>query len=544
MIYDIIIRNGYIIDGTGNPWFKSDIGISNGKIAKIGKNITGKAEKKIDANKLFISPGFIDIHTHSDLTLLINPKADSKIRQGVTTEVIGNCGLSAAPVNKENLRLHKKLFEPYSEYVSWSWRTVEEYFKAMEDNGLCMNVAALVGHGTIRTAVMGFNDDPPTEGEMKEMKLLVEQAMMDGVFGISTGLVYPPNCFSNTEEIIELCRVVARYGGIYATHVRGERESFLEAIREAILIGEKTRISVQLSHNAPKYGAWSMLRKSLKIIEKARVNGLDITLDNDTQRDWHGFLTSILPPKMQIMNIDEIIDLLRNPTRREEVKREIVEDKIPGFGPIGLVKHGRWDKIILFKSKRKDFVGKSFDEISKMLNKDPFELYFDVLIEEEKDAEVIFSEYVSEEDIVSILKHPLSMISTDSIASSPHGVLGKLSSYYPANYGEYPRILGKYVRDEGVLRLEEAVRKATSFPAQKLGIFDRGIIREGMWADIVVFDLGKIKDNATGKFPHEYPNGIEYVIINGEIVVENREYTGLLPGRVLRRLNPNLRIKY
>ena len=535
MVYDIIIKNGYVIDGTGNPWFKADVGILNGKITKIGKDIGGEAEKIIDASKLFVSPGFIDIHTHSDLSLLINPKADSKVRQGVTTEVIGNCGLSAAPLNRENLKLHKKLFEPYSEYVLWNWRTMGEYFRRMEDNGLCMNVAALVGHGTIRTAVMGFSDKPPTRMEIEEMKLLVEQSMTDGCFGLSTGLVYPPNCFSSTEEIMELCSVVANYGGIYATHVRGERESFIDAIREALLIGEKTGVPVQLSHNAPKYGAWSMLKKSLKIIEEARVRGVDVTIDNDTQRDWHGFLTSILPPKMQIMDISEILSILGNPLKREEVKREIIEDKIPGFGPIGLIKHGRWDKIILFKSKRKDLVGKSFDEISKMLSKDPFEFYFDMLIEE-MDAEVVFSGYVSEDDIVSLLKHPLSMISTDSIASSPYGVLGRISSYYPASYGEYPRILGVYVRDNGVLRLEEAVRKATSLPAQKLGIFDRGLIREGMWADIVIFDLDKVKDNATNRFPHEYPDGIKYVIVNGEIVVENEEYTGLLPGMVLRHL--------
>jgi len=533
MVYDIIIRNGYVVDGSGNPWFKADIGILNGRIAKVGKNIGGEADKIIDANRLFVSPGFIDIHTHSDLSLLINPKADSKIRQGVTTEVIGNCGLSAAPLNRENLKLHKKLFEPYSEYVSWSWRTMGEYFRVMESNGLCMNVAALVGHGTIRTAVMGFSDRSPTRMEMEEMKLLVDQSMMDGCFGLSTGLVYPPNCFSSTEEIVELCSVVAKHGGIYATHIRGERESFIDAVREALLIGEKTGVPVQLSHNAPKYGAWSMLKKSLKIIEEARIKGIDVTIDNDTQRDWHGFLTSILPPKMQIMDMSEVLSILENSLKREEVKREIIEDKIPGFGPVGLVKHGRWDKIILFKSRRKDLVGKSFSEISKILNKDPFELYFDMLIEE-IDAEVVFSGYISEDDIVSLLKHPLSMISTDSIASSSYGVLGRISSYYPASYGEYPRILGKYVRDDGVLRLEEAIRKATSLPAQRLGIFDRGIIREGMWADIVVFDLDKVKDNATNRFPHEYPDGIKYVIVNGEIVVEDEEYTGSLPGMVLR----------
>lgn len=533
--YDIVIMGGHVVDGTGNPWFKADIGILNGKIVKVGR-IDGKsAEKVIDADKLFVTPGFIDIHTHSDVTLLVNPKADSKIRQGVTTDVVGNCGISAAPIKKERLELHKKYFEPYSEYVSWNWNTMKEYLKQLERNGISMNIAALVGHGTVRIAVMGFDDRAPTKDELDEMKALVEQSMVDGAFGMSTGLVYPPSCFASTEEIVELCKIVAKYGGIYSTHIRGERETFIEAVREAIYIGEKAGVPVQLSHNTPKYGAWGKLKESLGIVEEARERGIDITLDNDTQRDWHGSLISILPPRMHSLGIKEIINILKSPSEREKIKQEIIEDKIPGFGPVGLVKHGKWDKIILFSCKRnKDLIGKNFVKIGELRGETPFDAYLNILIEEKGEAEVIFKEYISEEDIKTLLKHPWVMISTDSEATASYGVLKDLSTYYPANYGEYPRILEKYVREKKLLRLEEAIRKMTSLPAQKLGLMDRGLIREGMWADIAIFDLKKIRDKATNRFPHEYPEGIEYVIINGKIVVEKGKYTGVLAGKVLK----------
>lgn len=535
MSYDIVIKNGYVMDGSGNPWFKADVGLLNGRIAKIGRISASNAEKVIDAEGMFVTPGFIDIHAHSDLALIINNKADSKVRQGVTTEVIGNCGISAAPLNRGNMELHRKHLKPNSKYVALTWSTMEDYFEKLESQGIPMNVAALVGHGTVRTAVMGFENRSPTGDELDEMKSLVEQAMINGAFGLSTGLVYPPSCFATAEEIIELCKVVAEYDGIYSTHVRGERETIVEAVKEAITIGERAKIPVQLSHNAPKYGAWGRLKETLKLVEDARKKGIDVTIDNDTQRDWHGMLTSVLPPTMHYLEIDEIMQALRDLSKREEVKREIVEDKIPGFGPVGLVKHGRWDRIILFKcEKNKEFIGKSFADIGKIFGKDPFDAYIEVLIEEKGNGEVVFKEYISEDDIETLLKHPWAMVSTDSEATASYGIFKEITSYCPASYGEYPRILEVYVRDRGVLTIEEAIRKMTSFPAQKLGVKDRGLLREGMWADIVIFDLKEVKDKATGKFPHEYPEGIRYVIVNGVISVAEEEYKGALPGKVLR----------
>lgn len=542
MMVDLLIKNGLIIDGAGNPWFKADMGILNGKIAEIGKKIDAKAERVLDVKGLVVSPGFIDIHTHSDLTLLINPHADSKIRQGVTTEVIGNCGLSAAPLKEKTLHLLKGEWGSEAKKVEWNWTTFDDYLKQLE-RGVSVNVASLVGHGTIRMAVMGMNNREPTKEELRNMKGLVAESMEAGAFGLSSGLVYLPGCFAKTQELIELCKVVAEYGGIYTSHIRGERETIVDALKEAIEIGEKANIPVQVSHNCPKYGAHVKLEEMFEIYEKARAREIEVTLDNDAHTDFNANLSQVLPPWARIGGKKKIVEKLKNLHTRERIKREIIEDRYPGPGYVGLVKHGRWDRIFLFHCrKNKEFTEKSIEEIARIRNKDPFDVFLDLIIEEKGYASALFG-YMEEEDIRTLMRNPLMMFCSDGVASSRRGVLSRIEGYSPCSYGEYPYILEKYVREEKVLSLQEAIRKMTSFPAQKLGLRDRGLLREGMWADIVIFDANKIKDRATNRFPykfplenypHKYPKGIKYVLVNGEIVIEKGKHKGILSGKVIR----------
>jgi len=546
---DTVIKNGLLIDGAGNPWFKADVGISGGKITKIGKLIIAKAEKVLDADGSVVCPGFIDIHTHSDLSLLINPRAESKIRQGVTTEIVGNCGVSVAPVKKTTLHLLKEQWEPEAKEVKWDWSTLGDYLSRLEKRGMALNVASLVGHSTVRIAVIGVDDRAPTKEEMKEMKALVTEAMKDGAFGMSSGLVYLPGCYAETSELIEFCKVVATYEGIYTSHIRGERETIVEALKEAIEIAEKANVSLQVSHNCPKYGGHGKFKEMVDIYEAARLRGVDVTLDNDAHTDLNPSLSEALPQWAQVGGAKKIVERLKDARTREKIKKEIVEDRFPGPGYCGLLKHGRWDRIFLFRCKRnKSLIGKSLEEIAKSKELDPFEAYFDLIIEEEGEVTGLFN-YIDEDDIRTVLKHPLMMVCSDGSALAPCGALGKIHGYSPCSYGEYPYILERYVREEKILTLQEAIRKMTSFPAQKLGLRDRGLLREGMWADIVIFDPKTIRDRATSRYPyrfplpnypHRYPEGIKYVLVNGQVVVEEGAHRGVFPGKVLRHQFNNL----
>jgi N-acyl-D-amino-acid deacylase len=532
-----------VIDGTGNPWFKADIGIRGGKISKLGRIIRSEGEEAIDARGLVVSPGFIDIHTHSDLALLINPRAESMIRQGVTTEVIGNCGSSAAPIEKESLDLLKERWGGEAKEVKWDWTSFGGYLDQLEETGSALNVGGLVGHGTIRIAVLGVDDRSPSRTEMQRMKALVARSMKEGAFGLSSGLAYLPGCFAKTPELIELCKVVAAFGGFYASHTRGERETIVEALEEAVEIGEKARVPVQVSHNCPKYGGHGKFEEMKRVYEAARARGVEVTIDNDAHTDFNPNLTQILPPWVQAGGKERILGRLRNGEVREKIKREIVEDRFPGPGYSGLVKHGRWDRIFLFKADRnKELLGRSFEEIAKFRSVDPFDAYLDLIVEEDCQASAIFN-YIDEKDIRALLRHPLMMICSDGVAVAPYGPLGRIYGYYPCCYGEYPYILQRYVREEAVLTLHEAIRKMTSFPAQRLRLRDRGLLRKGMWADIVIFDPQTIADRATCRFPytfplanypHRYPEGIEYVLVNGQLVVRKNKHLGILAGKVLR----------
>jgi len=543
LAYDIIIRKGLIVDGLGRSGFKTDLAIKGGRIARISKSINGEAHRVINAEGLAVCPGFIDIHSHSDFVLLVNPKAESKVRQGITTEVIGNCGGSAAPAKGAALERALRIMGGYG-ISKVEWTSFSDYLNLLDRRGIAINVVALVGHGTVRQCVLGMEDRAPTEAELQEMKVLVAEAMEAGAFGMSSGLVYPPGRYASTEELIELCKVVASYGGIYASHIRGERETIVEAVREAIEIGRKSGVSVQISHHPAKIGGWGKSKETLKLIERAREEGIDVNCDMHPYIAGSTGLSALLPPWVQEGGPEKIVQRLRNEKLREKIRQDMIEEKVPGPGPCGLVKRGMWDKLMLADcEKNKDLIGLDFEEIARRRGKDPFEVYFDLLVEEEARGMVV-GFYYNEEDIRRVLLHPTSMIGSDGYALAPYGPLGK-GKMHPRSYGTFPMVFRKYVRgesrkelvyDEGakLLTLEEAVMKMTSIAANKLGIKDRGLLEEGMRADIVVLDPEKVADRATYLDPYQFPEGIEYVIVNGILVVDEEEHTGALPGMVLR----------
>jgi N-acyl-D-amino-acid deacylase len=542
---NVVLSHGKVIDGCGNPWFWGDLAIQDGRVAAIAPAGTLQGRETIDARGRFVVPGFVDVHTHSDLSILVNRQAESAVRQGATTHVVGNCGMSPAPVDEGHVEELRRTWGPISEQpeVHWRWRTFGQYLDALEEGGLAINVASLAGHGALRIAAMGLAERQPTVLELERMQELLGEAMEAGAFGLSTGLVYPPGCFAGTEEIVALARVAARYNGLYASHIRGERETILEAVAEAIQIGREAGLPVQISHNAPKYGAPCDASANLKLVEEARARGQDVTVDNDLHTDLGPSLTGGLPQNIQDHPAAEIAALLRDPDSRRQIQETIVLDRQPAFGPAGLLVHGQWQRItILHAPQSRGVVGKTVEAIARERGQEPFDVYFDLIVENGHDAQAIF-DYIDEANIRLLLQHPVVMICSDGQALAPYGFLNDPPPYAPCSYGEFPGVLERYVRDDPVLTLEEAIRKMTSYPAQRLGLMDRGVLRPGAWADVVVFDLERVHDRATNlyphsypfeNYPHRYPEGIDLVFVNGVLVVDGERHTGSLPGKVLR----------
>lgn len=544
MAYDLGIINGRIVDGAGNPWYYGDVAISGKRIEKIGKVDRKECKRTIDAKGLYVCPGFVDIHTHSDVSAIVFPGCDSTLRQGVTTHLIGNCGLSIAPLREPYIDVWLNYWTEWAGALKpIQWRTFGEYLSFLEKRGVGHNIAALVGHSTVRTAVLGAQRRAPTSKELAVMKDLVGEAMIAGAYGMSTGLVYPPGCFGKTGEIIELAKVVAKYGGIYTSHIRGERETIATAIREAIRIGEESGCPVEISHNCPKYGAWGRTKETLGLVVAARKRGLEVTIDNDMHTDLAPSLADSLPQYLGEMTKPELIKHVSDPKNRERIKKEIIEDRLPAYGPSGLLKHGRFDRIFMLEvPKQKNLEGKTIAQIARARHKDAFGTFFDLIVEEEDKIQAIY-DYISEDDIAKLLVDPNMMVSSDCATWSLEGPVGKKARYIPCAFGEHPGIIQRYVREEGLLTLQECIRKMTSMPAQKIGLYDRGLLRPGMRADIMMFDMKKIKDRATNRwphkypfenFPHKYPLGIPYVIVNGHVALDDGEQSKTLAGEVLR----------
>lgn len=526
-MFDLVLKNGLIIDGAGNPWFKADVGIRDGRIIDVGQLQSQRADEVVDARGLVVAPGFIDMHAHSDFSLLINPLAESKVRQGITTEVIGNCGLSAAPLNDF---LRKQLRETYpvieEAKLKLNWSSMGEYLKQLEKNGIALNVASLVGNGNIRACVMEYDSRRASPSELEEMKRILAKSIEEGAFGLSSGLIYPPSCYADTKELIELCKVVAKHGGIYTSHIRGEGDTLISSAKEAIEIGTKSGAPVEISHHkASGKSNWGKVKRTLKMIDDARSRGVDVTCDVYPYVAGSTGLDAFLPVHAWAGGVEKLVQKLKNPETRQQLRHEMEQ--------ASLFKPDSWNTIMIAYCKgHREYEGKTIAQIAEQKKTDPLDLVFDLLIEEKASVQiVIFS--MLEKDMRTVLKHPVSMIGSDSSSTAPYGVLAK-GKPHPRTYGTFPRVLGEYVRKTKLLTLEEAIRKMTSFPAQKLGLNDRGLIRKGMAADIAIFDPEKILDKATYEKPHQYPDGIKHVIVNGKPVIAEGKHTQQLPGKALR----------
>lgn len=518
-----------IIDGSGRPAYKADVGIVGDSIAAIGQLAGQEAGRILDAAGRYVTPGFIDMHSHSDTTAVLNPRMESKVRQGVTLEVVGNCGDSAAPLLGEAIREKEKELAAFN--YTLDWRSLEEYFHRLEAGGISNNLITLIGNGTIRAGVMGTAMRRPTASEMAQMKAILGDCLAIGAWGLSSGLIYPPSNYADTAELIELSKVVACYGGIYATHIRNESTHLLEAVAEAITIGREAGVSVGIAHHkAAGKANWGKVKESLAMIEEARARGVAVTCDQYPYIASSTGLSVIIPDWAHEGGKEALVQRLQDQATRRRIAQEIKAER-PGWENVSL--ESGWHNILIAQARNhRDLEGKTAWDLAELWGKDPVEASMDLLIAEEGEVSVvIFS--MCEEDVQTVMRAPFVMVGSDASAKAPYGPLGQ-GKPHPRAYGTFPRILGRYVRELGVLSWEEAVHKMTGLPAAKLGLSRRGLLREGYYADIVVFDPTTVADTATFTEPHRYPMGIDYVLVNGVLTVEKGEHTGALAGRVLR----------
>jgi N-acyl-D-amino-acid deacylase len=537
-MFQLIVKGGTVVDGTGKPACVTDIGIQAGTIAALGRLDVCQAERSLDAKGLVVAPGFIDIHSHSDFTILINARAESKIRQGITTEVTGNCGITAAPLPDAHRRelldfLSMTLGIAGSEALAWDWRSFGDYLDHLRQHPLGINLAPLVGHTTLRIAAMGAANHPGTDKELAAMEALLDRSLDEGAFGLSSGLEYPPASYSTTEELIRLGRVVARHGRFYASHVRSEDLALWEAIAEAVRVGEESGCQVEISHL--KLGGvsnWGQAPRLLAFLEAARGRGVEVAWDQYPYVAWGSSLIDYLPHWVAEDGRQALAERLGDGATRQAIRAEIE----------AAVRQGRhslcaapWDTVriaLVQSAPNRALEGRTIAQIAAEQNRDPLDVVFDLLAAE-KGAVKTLVFCVSEEDIRTIMQHPLTAIATDGRAVAPYGVLGR-GMTHPRYYGTFPRVLGHYVRQEKLLSLESAIHKMTLMPARRIGLHDRGRIAPGMVADLTILDPATIQDRATFERPHEYPAGIAWVILAGQVVIEQGEHTGKMCGQVLR----------
>ena len=533
---DTLIRGAKVLDGSGTPAVLADVGISAGKIEAVGNLELAHAVRVVSADGLIVSPGFIDMHQHSDFSLLIARHAESAIGQGVTTLVTGNCGSSCAPVRDREL-VKMSLFG-YSS--SWghevSWRSYGEYLDQVRKPGVAVNVFPLVGHGTVRIAVMGYANRLPTESELGNMKALVAEALQQGAGGFSTGLEYSPGHYADARELLELCKVAADHGAFYSTHIRNRGPDFVIAVEEALSIAASSGLPMQLSHLAPRpYAPAGAFAQVLRLVDEARAKGVRVHFDTLLDLWGPGPVASLLPPWICEAHPRKVVQRLLDSKIRVSIREYF--DRPTNY----LLRTGGWESLVLVTAPgHKGWVGKSLAEIAAIQGTDDMAtVVCDILLAEGEDFGCVWLRhiYVREEDLYELLRQPDCMVMTDGCLSAPYGVMADYT-LNPSTYGLTACLLGRYVRDEHVLTLEDAVRRLTSLPAQHLGLKDRGLIKKGMWADLVIFDSGTIQDNTTYEHPDRFPTGIEYVLVNGQVALENGRHSDVLTGQLLRRSLP------
>lgn len=528
--FDVIIRHAHIVDGTGSPWYSGDIGIANGRIAQIGVLANDHARRVIDARGLIAAPGFIDMLGQSELSILVNPHLPSKIFQGITTEITGE-GSSIAPLNSRLLATDRAGFEHYR--VTPDWKTFADYFSRLERQGIGINLASYVGATQARRLVLGDGDRTPTAVELDQMKAIVRQAMRDGAVGVSSALQYAPAPYAKTEELIALAREAAQSGGIYATHMRSEGDAIDAALDETFRIAREAEIPVEIWHlKAAGKRNWGRSHEIVARIDRARAEGLDIAADTYAYPAWFNSFSAFIPPWAHNGGDSKLVERLKDPAARARIRSEMLStaggwdnewQEIPGPQAILIC--------VVENPKLLSLQGKTIAQVAKAEGKDPIDLIFDLLAEDPGMSVAVFG--MSEQDVAYVLKQPWVSIDNDSQGTAPDGILGKQHPH-PRAYGTFPRILRKYVREEKLLTLPDAIRKFSALPAQRMRLTDRGVLKQGMWADVVLFDPAKVRDLATFENPNQLSEGMQYVLVNGVPVIDNAKMTNALPGKVLR----------
>ncbi len=525
---ELIIKNATIVDGTGSQAYKADVGVAGDRVVRIENNITEEAELVIDGEGMCLSPGFIDPHTHSDMALIINPLAESKIYQGVTTEVVGNCGSSPVPLLGASLEETQAEAKVYGLEIDWT--DMAGYLTRIRRQGIALNLVPLVGHNTVRGAVMGYGDVQPDKHQQAAIEKLVQEAMEQGGHGLSTGLYYPPGFYAKTKEVIGLARAAGKMGGVYASHIRSESDTLFEAVDEAIEIGKKAEIPVQISHlKLEGEHNFSGADRLLEKIDQANDASQVVNCDQYPYAASSTWLGACLPNWAQAGGGKTIADRLKDPDIRKVLKEDYQHNRLDWDNRSGIT---RWDQVLLTEVEgRHEIEGKTVEEVAEIDKTDPLDTLFNLIILTNAGASAVYFDQL-EENVQRLMQHERVMISSDGSSLSPEGVLGR-GNPHPRNYGTFPRVLGCYVRELGALTLEQAVHKMTGQTAQAFKLANRGEIKIGAFADLVLFDANKVIDKATFNQPKQFPAGIPWVIVNGRVVVANGKHTGALPGKAL-----------
>ena len=529
--FDIIITNGHIIDGTGSPWYSGDLGIRSGRIAAIGNLHDAPRKQTIDAHGQVVAPGFIDMLGQSEMTMLVNPRVPSKIFQGITTEVTGE-GQSAAPLNDAMIAADRASYDHL--HIQPDWTNFHEYFARLERQGMGINLASYVGATSVRRLVLGDADVQPTPEQLQQMRALVDRAMQDGAVGVSSALQYSPAPYAKTDELIALATEAGKYGGIYATHMRSEGDAEPAAIDEAVRIGREARIPVEIWHlKAAGKANWGHMPQIVSQIEKARASGVDVTADTYAYTAWFNTFSAFVPPWAHDGGDAKLIERLKDPATRARIRKDMLAtnatwdnewQEIPGPEAILIA--------VVQNPELLPLQGKRLSDVAALWKEDAIDALCDLLIKDKAFTEVaVFG--MDEPDVKLALKQPWVSIDNDSQGTAPDGPLGQ-EHPHPRAYGTFPRILRKYVREDHALSLEEAIRKFSALPAQRMRFTDRGVLKKEMWADVVIFDPATIRDLATFEQPNQLSQGMDYVLVNGIPVIESGKMTGALPGKVLR----------